>query len=205
MTSLQDLSQVELAEPYAEMLEGVRDQAVGPRVWRERKLGEAHDLLALATVAPRMTVKDLNLADDLRALIRLTMPVPCRFGNDKDLVVVHETLLGLRYPRQAVFESLPGPSFVQVLLPMGVFHPSVSAAPIQHLCLGAQLPAGIRVRELVLMSYRALAMQDHTIDVDDPAGIFHAAAARWWQQNPDRIPLTEEPFLADVEEEAQDA
>lgn len=195
MSGLRDLAQVELAARYHELLEGARDQATGHRVWRERRLAEARELLALATVAPRMEVKDLNLGDDLRALVRLQMPVPCRFGSEQDLVISHEALLGICYPRRALFESLPGPSFVQVLLPMGVFHPNASAPPIQRLCLGTQLPAGIRVRELVLLSYRALTMQDHTLDVEDPAGVFHAEAARWWQANADRVPLTRAPFL----------
>ncbi len=192
---LRGLAQVELAAPYQEMLACARDQAVGDRVWRERKLREAHDLLALATVARRMAVKDLSLGEDLRALVRLQMPVPCRFGSEKDLAISHEALLGVCYPRRALIESLPGASFVQVLLPMGVFHPNVSPPPIQRLCLGAQLPAGTRVLELVLLSYRALTMQDHTLDVEDPAGIFHPGAASWWQANTDRIPLTRESFL----------
>ena len=201
MSGLVDLSRVDLASPYAELLEGARSQAVGHRVWRERKLGEAHDLLALASAAPRMAVKDLSLANELRALVRLRMPVPCRFGNGKDLVIAHETLLGIRYPREVLSQPLPGTAFVQVLLPMGIFHPSVSPAPIQNLCLGAQLPLGIRVWQLVLMSYRALTLQDHTIDPNDPAGIFRADAARWWQDHTDRIPLTGEPFLAPAEEQ----
>ncbi|MHC4513353.1 MAG: hypothetical protein ACYTKC_17115 [Planctomycetota bacterium] len=195
MSSLADLAQVQLAEPQAELLENAGGKAVGDRMWRERKLAEARDLLALMSLAPRMTVKDLSLTNDLRALVRLAMPVPCRFGSG-DLVIAHEALLGIRYPREVLVRSLPGAAFVQVLLPQGVFHSSVSEGPIQSLCLGAQLPLGIRVTELVLMSYRALAMQEHTLDVRDPAGIFRADAARWWQRNTERIPLTEEPFLA---------
>jgi len=200
MSSLADLAHVTLAEPQAELLETAGGEAVGDRMWRERKLAEARDLLALTSLAPRMAVKDLSLTNDLRALVRLAMPVPCRFGGG-DLVIAHGALLGIRYPREVLSRALPGPAFVQVLLPQGIFHPNVSEGPIQALCLGAQLPLGIRVTELVLMSYRALAMQEHTLDVRDPAGIFRADAARWWQRNTERIPLTQEPFLAPIPED----
>ena len=56
------------------------------------------------------------------------------------------------------------------------------------------------------MSYRAVTLQDHTLDVQDPAGVFRADAAIWWQSNTDRIPLTAAPFLSVAEpaEEGRD-
>jgi hypothetical protein len=126
------------------------------------------------------------------------MPVPCRPGQG-ELVIAHQALLGVRWPVEVLSQSLPGPAFVQVLLPQGVFHPSVAKGHIQALCLGAQLPVGIKVTELVLMSYRAVTLQDHTLDVQDPAGVFRADAAIWWQSNTHRIPLTAEPFLSVAE------
>ena len=38
-------------------------------------------------------------------------------------------------------------------------------------------------------------MQSVMFDEQDPAGVLNADAARWWQQNRDRIPLSREPFI----------
>ncbi len=195
-TGLAELAKVELAEPYAELLADARRGAGGNRTWRERKLAEARSLLALATVAPRMSVKHMSLITDLRSVVHLRLPVPCRIGGG-DLAIAHEALIGVRYPPEALFRALPGTAFVQVLLPVGVFHSNVSEPPVQTVCLGAKLLPGISVTELVMMSYRALSMQEYTLDERDPAGILNVDAARWWQRNTHRIPLTPAPFLAD--------
>ena len=195
---LADLDRVDLDPSYHAMLAGVTRDMGGHRTWRERKAAEARQLLALASMAPRLCVENLSLGSDLRAIVRLKMPVPCGPGQG-ELVIAHQALLGVRWPVEVLSQSLPGPAFVQVLLPQGVFHPSVAKGPIQALCLGAQLPVGIKVTELVLMSYRAVTLQDHTLDVQDPAGVFRADAAIWWQSNTDRIPLTAAPFLSAAE------
>jgi hypothetical protein len=212
---LADLAKVELAEPYAEMLEHARSGAGGDRPWRERKFAEARALVGLASIAPRMSVEHITIATELRAMVQMRMPVLCRFGEaglpGGGFSIAHQALIGVRYPREALSQALPGTAFVQVMLPLGVFHPNVSEPPVQCLCLGAKLLPGIPVTELVMMSYRALSMQEHVLDERDPAGILNTAAARWWQLNTDRIPLTRVPFLADEnqeekeQEEGQDA
>ena len=88
----------------------------------------------------------------------------------------------------------PGYAFVEVLEPRGVWLPAVDEAR-QAVCLGPELPVGIRVSELVLMTYGALSMQTTQLDERDSAGVFNPEAAVWWQQNADRIPLTRTPFL----------
>jgi len=40
-----------------------------------------------------------------------------------------------------------------------------------------------------------LSMQTVMIDERDSAGVLNSAAAKWWQQNLNRIPLTREPFI----------
>jgi hypothetical protein len=42
-------------------------------------------------------------------------------------------------------------------------------------------------------------MQTAQIDERDPGGVFNAEAARWWQANVHRIPLSREPFLGEPE------
>jgi hypothetical protein len=43
-------------------------------------------------------------------------------------------------------------------------------------------------------------MQTLKIDERDAAGVLNPQAARWWQQNTDRIPLTSVPFLGSAGE-----
>ena len=57
------------------------------------------------------------------------------------------------------------------------------------------LPAGIPCKEIVLLCYLALTMSNFQIREDDSAGVYNADAARFWQANTHRIPLTREPFL----------
>jgi hypothetical protein len=50
----------------------------------------------------------------------------------------------------------------------------------------------------VLASYAALTLQSVMVDERDPAGVMNSEAARWWQANAGRIPLTTTPFLAPI-------
>jgi hypothetical protein len=195
---LGDLSAVTLEPRYAEMWRAARASAGGARFWKERMFAESRDLCALAGLAPRMELQRLDLATQLTAIVRLRMPVPCRFG-DGDLVIAQEATLGIRYPREVLRASLPGTAFVQVLQPFGVFVPTVAAGPVQVACLGDKLPVGIRVIELLLMTFRSLALQDYTIDERDPAGVMCADAARYYQRHTNWLPLTDEPFLGRVD------
>ena len=89
----------------------------------------------------------------------------------------------------------PGYAFVRILLPRPVWHSNVSPDLNQVLCLGPRLPAGIPLKEIILMTFGALTMQTTQLDLLDPAGVLNPAAADWWQRNTSRIPLSREPFL----------
>ena len=89
----------------------------------------------------------------------------------------------------------PGYAFVSILQPRPVWHSNVSPDQNQVLCLGPQLPAGIPLKEIILMTYGALTLQTTQLDRLDPAGVLNPAAAEWWQHNTQWIPLTREPFL----------
>jgi hypothetical protein len=190
------LAAVTLSAENQRVLEGAMHVAGGPPVWRCRKQAEARDLLALAQVAPRLKVGWVDLAADLRALLFLRVPVPCRPGAAGDLVLAPQAVLGLTYPQEALRQPLPGYSFLQVLAPGDVWHANVAFGPVRPLCLGAALPAGTRVKELVLMAYGALSMQTVQIDEQDGAGVMNAEAAQWWQKNTARVPLSRAPFLS---------
>ena len=48
---------------------------------------------------------------------------------------------------------------------------------------------------LMLRAYGALSMQSIQVDVRDPAGVFDAEIAQWWQHNLQRVPLTKTALL----------
>jgi hypothetical protein len=190
------LSEVALSVANQRVLDEAVQRAGGPPVWRCRKQAEARDLLALTQLAPRLKVGWVELGEDLRALLYLRVPVPCRPGGAGELVVAPQAVLGLTYPQEALRQPLPGYSFLQVLAPGDVWHANVAFGPVRPLCLGASLPAGVRVKELVLMAYGALSMQTVQIDEQGAAGVMNVAAAQWWQQNTARAPLTRASFLS---------
>jgi hypothetical protein len=103
-------------------------------------------------------------------------------------------VLGLVYPRDVIQKRLPGMAFIQIFEPHSVWLANVGEVG-QPLCLGAHLPVGIPVVELVLGAYGALSMQSVMIDALDPAGVVNLKAAEWWQQNVDKVPLSTTPFL----------
>jgi len=190
------LPEVTLSEQNQRMLDGAVQAAGGDAAWRARKRAEARDLLALSQIAPpgRLTVQMIDLRESLRSLLLMRVPVACRPDAQNALRVAHHALLGLVYPREVLRECLPGPSFVQILEPRGAWHPNVGPVE-QPLCLGVVLPCNIPVRELVLMSYNALAMITRQVDEWDEAGVFNVEAARWWAANLQRLPLSKTPFL----------
>jgi len=195
VSGLRSLHEVELAPHVADRLESQHRTSLGSPAWRRRKRAEARDLLALTVVAPRFKVIALDLRTELLALVRVRVPVACAPGADGELRIEDEAVLALRYPQDALRGPQPGYDFVQVRAPSPCWHPNIPAHPAQPLCLGDRLPAGVRVRELVLMSYAALSMQTIQIDTSDPAGVMNVAAARWWQENLHCVPLSREPFL----------
>ena len=88
----------------------------------------------------------------------------------------------------------PGYAFITILQPHEVWHANVRR-PEQNLCLGPTMPAGVRVRSLLWLSYSAIAMTTTQTNPADSAGVMNAAAAEWWNQNLHRAPLSREPFL----------
>lgn len=194
---LSDLHRVPLLGQQQEGLERLQQAALGTPVWRARKQSEARDLLALERIAERMEVLALDATTKLRALIRLRAPVPCMPPGARDLVVEDQVDLVLLYPEEILRGPLPGYEIVEILVPRNVYHANVATRGLsQRLCLGANVPRGYPLREAVLASYAALTLQSVMLDELDPAGVMNGEAARWWQANTGRIPLTSAPFLA---------
>jgi len=193
-----------LAEtPLAQRAQAALDAAAatnrGAPHWRARKLIEARELLALAEIAPpgRMRVEYLDLADDLRAVCALDVPVAVAALEDVGSVrIARGAIIGLVYPEKALTQQLGGFPFVEVLEPRHIFHPAVaSLKPFpQMLCLG-DLLAGTRVTEIVLLAYGALAMQNLRLEGFEALGALNVPAAHWWQDHLSQLPLTRHAFL----------
>lgn len=192
--SLSSLHQMPLDGFHQALWESVRKICGGPAACRHRLSAEAHDLLALAQYFGRLRVLWLDLSAGLRAKVELEVPVPCLPDPDGPLQVASCALLGLLYPQEAMLLPQPGYAFVRILQPRPVWHSNVSPDHHQVLCLGPSLPAGIPLKEIILMTYGALSMQTTQLDLLNPAGVLSPAAAEWWQRNTRLIPLSREPF-----------
>jgi hypothetical protein len=193
---LADLDGVVLDHEVQAQLDGAAAMAGGEPSWRARKRAEAHRLLALARIAgpQRLAVHMLDLADEFRAVVRLNTPVAMTPDPNGALRVADGAVLGIRYPQQALAQPMPGFAFVRLLSPpVGAWYPNLCAEHL--LCLGASMPAGIPVTELVLGSWGLLTMQSVMLDPSDHAGVMNADAAAWWSEHADLMPLTAEPFL----------
>ena len=194
---LSHLHELVLTDERQRVLDTALAVSGGSPVWRARKEVEAREVMALSQRAPagRMEVVYLDVSAALRLIVHLKVPAPCRPGSDGELRIEPFAHLGIIYPLETLREVRSGTGFVQILAPGEVWHANVLADRGQPLCLGASLPPGIRVKELILMSYGALSMQSVMLDEGDAAGVLNLEAARWWQQNLDRIPLSRTPFL----------
>lgn len=193
---LSDLDHVQLNPRHRQLREAAMQDCGGDAPTRNRKLAEATELLALAQVAPpgRFHVEWIDMAEHLRAMLVLDVPVPCRPNKDNQLQIVRPACLGFTYPNEGFQRPLPGYAFFQIILPRNVWLAQVKQ-PEQALCIAPQIPAGTRTSMLLMRVYGALAMQSIQIDARDPAGVFDAEIARWWQHNLDQVPLTRTAFL----------
>jgi hypothetical protein len=196
--ALSSLSQVQLGARHTAMLESAKATCGGSAPWRHRKLAEATDLCRLAEVCGRLVIMQLDLTLDLRADLLLHVTVPCLPNPASPLAVLEAARLGVIYREAAMMLPEPGYSFVQILAPRPVWHPNVSQDALQVMCLGPSLPAGVPLREIVLMVYGALTMMSVQLDPANSAGVLNPAAAEWFQRNPGLIPLSRATFMKAV-------
>jgi hypothetical protein len=191
------LDQVELSPANQQRLELASQRCGGSAMWRARKKKEALDVFRLSELAPpnRLVVKHCDMRQTLRMTLRMDVPIMCRKPNG-EFQVHRGGLFGLMYHEDVLRHPLPGYAFILILAPPAPWHANVLIdGPGQPLCLGRTLPVGIPCVELILATYGALTMQNTMIDERDPVGVFNTNAARWWQLNQDKIPLSRTPFL----------
>lgn len=200
---LSDLSGVVLDDQHRKIYETASRGCRGTPMWRQRKLAEFQEYLALSMVSGRIRTMMADLTGPLRLMFELQAPVPLLPDPAGDLEVAGHALLGLTYPEEAIRAPQPGYSFVTQIRPYHLFLANAAPAdpefglhgPGQAICLGSQIAANISVKEIILQTYGALTLQSVQLDEYDAAGVMNRAAAEWWLQNRDRIPLTREGFL----------
>jgi hypothetical protein len=194
--TLSSLSSVELNAASKAMLAAAESRTSGDAVWRRRKLREIRTLLALCQEAPyRLKLRYMDIeSETLRLVLALNCPVPLEPFAGGPLRQAVAAELAIVYPREVMLEPMKGTSFLEVLRPSEVFHPNIAAGEHQRMCLGATL-RNFPLVELIVLSYASLAFQVATIDRFDPAGVLNPEAARFFEERPDALPLTREPFL----------
>ena len=190
------LGRVPLDAHHGALLQGALAACSGSAGWRSRKRNEAHEVLALAQVSRRITVLALDLREAIRVQFFMRSPVPCRPDPAGELCVGSCAELGLSYSEAAVIEPQPGYNFIFLLRPFHAWHPNISSLESgQRICLGPQLPAATRLREIIFLTYQVLTLAAAQFNPLDSAGVMNGEAAEWYQRNPHRLPLSKEPFI----------
>ena len=197
--SLSSLATVALDASYTPILESAGRRMSGDPVWRRRKLSELRQFLALVQILPqRLKLLFMDVESDaMRLVVALHCPVPLRPRNGGPLRRADgdAAVLGIIYPREVLLGPLPGTRFIEILQPSDVFHPNVRGDRPQVMCMGATLPRGFPLTELLVLAYASLSCQQITVDRRDHAGILNVEASGWYEANPGTVPLTREPFF----------
>ena len=167
---LADLARVELSPAHAHRLQLAGAESLGPPEWRARKQIEVRDILALSQIGERLSVLALDAKSDLMTIVRLRARVPCLPPGAAGIVLTEVCDLLFRYPEELMHGPIPGHAMVRILKPRHVYLPNVSvqeATPDepQALCLGANIPRGLPLRESVEWAldyvHRAIADAPH--------------------------------------------
>ena len=181
-------------------LERLASVAQGSAPWRARVGIEARELFALEMIDTRVRVEAIYGVTELRAVVRMRAPVACLEPGGA-LVVHDEAELLLRYPPAILSRPLPGMALVAIRRPHFAWHPNIgwhepdgTPGP-QSVCLGANIPRGLPLREVLVSTYTALTMQVVTLDERDPAGVLNLKALEYWRDRRESLPLSAEPFL----------
>jgi hypothetical protein len=193
---LSKLDEVSLSPTNQRFLALAQANSGGSPTWRARKSSEARNLFAMGQESGRYRVDGLDLTHDLRALVTMRVPVPCLPDPAGPLQFAPCARLGISCEEQFLKWPAPGTNFVQLLSPAHAWLPNLGR-PIQALCLGTTLPAGIRLREILHMVFGALTLQTVQMDLLDSAGVLNPDAALWWQRNLDKVPITREGFVCE--------
>ncbi len=191
MTSLQ--TDVDRQAGILAMVDDALTRNGGCRDWQEFKAGEIQSIRDLALKAARLNLHAIDLSGDLHVAYSIQMPVP-REPHPQGLVLADRGVFDLSYQESWRWESPPGWAPLGLWEPFDVFHPNCKPALRGAICLG-HLQPGIRVRELILLGYYALTLQDHILDETDPTGVLNPDACEYYRAHPEYLPLTRAGLL----------
>jgi hypothetical protein len=135
-----------------------------------------------------MELLEVNLFGDLDVVYRIEMPVP-RWPQQNQLVIGDHAVFHLVY--QDEWRETPPPGWfpVGVFDPLDIFHSNARPALRGALCLG-RLSAGIAPKELVLLGYYLLSLQDYSLDETDADGVLNLEACEFYRCHREYLPLT---------------
>jgi hypothetical protein len=165
----------------------------GNRGWREWKTTAAKEVFDLFGRTNRVRVLAFGLDGDLNMNYAVQMPVP-RWPTGDQLVIDRLAVFHLHYQEQWRWESPPGWAPLGLWHPRDPFHPNMQPALRGAICLG-KLPPGVPPREIVLLGYFALSLQDRVLDESDPNGVLNPLACDYFRRHPEYLPLTRAGLL----------
>lgn len=174
----------------------------GPRDWRQWKESAAREFIELVDRAPRIEILGMFLDGDMRLNYQIEMPVPRR-PEGGCLRIGNRAVFHLLYLENWRWESPPTWLPLSLLHPDDVFHPNCKPAgdlaidmpahlPLARamVCLG-QLPPCTSPKEIALLGYFAVTLQDREMDELDPEGVFNPLASQYYRDHEEYLPLTE--------------
>ena len=176
------------------MLSEALDRNGGSKPWRAWKASQAEEVIDdLINRSPRMEMVSIQLEGDVSLIYRVRMPIPLvPKGHLLDLSGV--AVFHLTYRESWRWENPPGWGPLGIFSRRPVWHPNVSLDHRGVLCLGA-LPPSTRLKEIVLLGYYALTLQETVLDELDPVGVLNPEACDYYRSHPEYIPLCTEGLL----------
>ena len=174
------------------------DQALqgngGSKPWQSWKASQAEEVVEdLVNRSPRMEMVSIQLEGDLSLIYKIQMPVPLapqgHLLGFSGVAVFH-----LTYRENWRWENPPGWGPLGIFSRRPVWHPNVSLEHRGVICLGA-LPPSTRLKEIVLLGYYALTLQETVLDELDPVGVLNPEACDYYRSHPEYIPLCTEGLL----------
>ena len=174
----------------------------GGRAWRAWKAGQLGEVMQdLALTSPRIELLHIEITGDLELVYGVEMPVPLAPHNGV-LQLANAAVFRLAFRESWTWESPPGWGPLAVLAPQPIWHPNVAPDLKGVMCLGA-LPPNTNLKEIILLGYYTLTLQEMTLDEMDPAGVLNSAACDYYRGHPECLPLCSAGLLepwAGVEE-----
>lgn len=194
------------SEQNAALLRRALARNNGPRDWRQWKEGAAWEFIELVDSAPRMDLLGIFVDGDFRVNYQIAMPVP-RTPEGGRLRIANRAVFHMMYLENWRWETPPTFLPLSMLDPDDVFHPNCRPAgelpfdmPAQMpasramVCLG-RLPPCISPKEIALLGYFAVTLQDRAMDELDPEGVFNPQACQYYRDHDEYLPLTRAGLL----------